>query len=287
MMRYPLLSALVLCLSLTSCDTNEILPPEEPHRLRILSITSPQISEFYLYDKNSMVTFWYYEESLSGWDVTYQAEYDYPAYDRINIQESESSTFSMSATQTRNCDETLFLDHDGVARYSEGLFTYLEDDFTMLQKKYRCEFKYNHLLQLEVIAVSEWRTDQSGWTEERPLTYNILIEWTGNDITRIVEPNRESTFTYFNGTGMEYRPIIGFNIFRASYTPLKYCGVFGAQPANLLRSKTISDTGIGGGSSYKIDYSYSLSHGDSGSKVEKYTEAINGMPRQEYSILWE
>lgn len=280
------LNLVILCVlmsMLASCDDKD--EPVNPPQYRISWIYFDHSYQDFEYDSKGRISKFEYHESDPDWIVSYVSSYSYPENDNVISITSEEQF----GTDIWSYDEKLYLNPDGTASHATGTATLRNDDGEKLMvKNYAMEFLYNSSGQLIKVNTAERRTNDTGWEEPTPLEWCAELEWADDNLVRYSEysnpkyPTFTKTFTYFAGETTHYLPIVQGPVMRRYYLPLQYQGVLGKQSVGMVKTMEISSNQ----SQQKIDFSYDISTSIYNSRVEGYTELMNGKETK-YTIGWE
>ena len=280
-MKYLSILFLVLSLAITSCSKNDepIIPST---KYRIVFIYSDETTQTFEYNPTGNITEWNFLETTSSQTIA-DASYDYDADGcsvKINAEESHGD-------QKWIFEEVLYLNQNGTAKSAEGVVGLyrIEDNSLLMKKRYSVAFNYNGLKQLGSIQIVEKRMIDNG-EDPYPLKWNIDFAWSDNNLIEYREyltpasPLIVYEYTYYDGAGADYAPIVQRPILRAYYTPLQYQGYFGVKPKGLVKTVTVDNN-------YSTDYSYNISTNSTNSMVEDYYEKSPSGKDTKYTIGWE
>ncbi len=265
---------------MVSCSKNDdpILPSSQ---YKISFIYSDETTQLFDYDSEDNIKEWQYIETKSS-QLIADASYNY---------EADGSSISIAAEEVYVgkkwvFEEVLYLNVDGTAKSAEGTagLYCVEDNSLLMKKSYSVIFNYNVAKQLTSIRIVEKRIIEHG-DDPYPLKNNIDFEWSDNNLIESREylnptsPLKVCEYTYYDGAGVDFAPIIHYPILRAYYKPLQYQGRFGSQPKGLVRKSTIDNN-------YSTDYYYNLGN-STNSIVEGYIEKLPSGRETQYTIGWE
>lgn len=99
----------------------------------------------------------------------------------------------------------------------------------------------------------------------------------------------KTTYLYYGGNFVDYKPILNKPILRYFYLPLQYQGVLGKQSDDMVKSETISEIRLGEEiDSYNLDYSYDISTTIHDSRIEAFSShrSYDG-EELKYIVSWE
>ena len=278
-MKYLSILFLALSLAITSCSKNDE-PIIRSTKYRIVFIYSEETTQTFEYNPTGNITEWHFLETTSSQTIA-DASYDYDADGcsvKINAEESHGDH------QKGIFEEVLYLNQNGAAKSAGGVLVLYRIGYKsiLMKKRYSVAFSYNELKQLESIQIVEKRMIDNG-EDPYPLKWNIDFAWSDNNLIEYREyltpasPLIVYEYTYYDGAGADYAPIVQRPILRAYYTPLQYQGYFGVKPKGLVKTVTVDNN-------YSTDYSYNIS---TNSMVEDYYEKSPGGKDTKYTIGWE
>lgn len=280
-MKY--LSTLIAILSMVvvSCNNNDEPTPAST-QYRISFIHSDELTQTFDYNSEGNIKEWHCLETPSSKTIA-NASYDYD----INGSSVIINAEELHGDQKWIFEEILSLNIDGTAKSAEGVVGMyrVEDNSLFMKKRYSVVFNYNVAKQLESIRIVEKRIIDNG-DDTHPLKWNIDFVWNNNNLieykeyTNPASPSKVCEYTYYDGIGVDYAPIIQYPVLRAYYTPLHYQGRFGVEPKGLVKNATVDNI-------YTTDYSYNISTSSTKSIVDDYFEKLPSGREIEYTIGWE
>lgn len=279
-MKYLSSLFVILIVVLASCskDDDPTLPETQ---YKISFIHSDETSQTFDYDSEGNLKKWQYLETQSS-QIIADATYIYDTeVNSVKIDAEESH-----GDQMWKFEEILYLNIDGTAKSAEGIaeLYQVEDKSLLMRKRYSAVFNYNVTRQLESIRIVEKRIIENG-DDPYPLKWNIDFVWSNGNLIESKEysnptsPLKAREYSYYDGVGADYAPIVQYPFLRAYYTPLRYQGYFGVQTKGLVKKCTVDNT--------TTDYSYNLSTNSTNSIVEGYLEKLPSGREIQYTIGWE
>ena len=184
-------------------------------------------------------------------------------------------------------EEVLSLNIGGTAKSAEGVVGLyrVEDNSLFMKKRFSVVFNYNVAKQLESIRIVEKRIVDNV-DDPYPIKWNIDFAWSNNNLieykeyTNPASPSKVCEYTYYDGIGVDYAPIIQYPVLRTYYKPLHYQGRFGVETKGLVKKATVDNI-------YTTDYSYNISTNSTKSIVEEYSEKLPSGREIQYTIGWE
>lgn len=273
-------------LILVSCKDNNEPEQKNASDQLLLSITSASSVEEYSYDNMNRVVEWYYNDG----SCHYMAEYDYSSKDMIIINASETCIIGNEIVMDAKYEESVYLDSEGKAKYSEGVWTYSDTNISSLKKKYRNSFEFDSLNELVFFKCEEWYINSIGL----PMTTTIKFEWQ-NGLLKSSEEGYESAKPYriinYEYTDIKNggnNPIACPIVLRSYYIALHLNDRFGKLPRFFVEEEDINNINTNNHSIYK--YAYSL---DSQGLVNKYKQEIRDLKQGDvisnraYQISWK
>lgn len=274
-------------LVMSACDKKEE-PELSPTPLKISFIAPSDDNqetgycEVFNYTNDNLISSWEYKDENN--DIAIRSSYEYRD-DTILIACNEIK-------RNWHYEERLYLNPNGTANRAEGrarVYDSIDPSHVVLIKNYIVNFKYNSLNQLTDISISEKRANDNGWEESNSLDWSVKLTWDNNNLKNYSEfhnsssPYIDVTYSYYDGTSINYMPILNRPILRSYYLPLQYQGVLGKQSEDLIKSYTVSQP-------QSFDYikyfSYDLSLSVRNSMVENYYEKCNGKEIK-YVVGWD
>ena len=280
-MKYLSTLFLILSMVITSCNNdNDQLPSATQYRISF--IHSDETTQLFDYNSAGNIKEWHYLETPTSQTIAY-ASYNYDADgNSVKIDAEE-----LQGDQKLIFDEVLSLNTDGTAKSAEGIAELfrMKDNSLVMKKKYSVVLSYNELKQLKAIEVEE-RPISDKDDDSYPLKWNIDLVWSNNNIMECREYSNSTSpltvyeYTYYDGSGIDYVPIVQYPILRSYYTPLQYQGYFGMQSKDLVKKATVDKN-------YSIEYSFNISTNSTNSMVEDYFEKSPSGKETKYTVGWE
>lgn len=272
---------LIFSIAITSCSKNdEPTTPSTQHRIGF--IYSDETTQSFDYNSTGDIKEWHYLETSSSRTIA----------DASYVYDAERNSVKIDATELHGdqkwiFEEDLSLNIDGTAKTAEGVagLYRIEDNGLLMKKRYSVVFSYNGLKQLESIQIVEKRIIDKG-EDPYPLRWNIYFVWKNNSLIECKEhtnpsaPSKVYEYTYYEGIGVDYAPIVQYPVLRAYYIPLRYQGYFGAQSKGLVKKATVDND-------YSTDYSYNISTNATNTMVEDYFEKSPSGKETKHTIGWE
>lgn len=281
MKRLFLSLPMLLIMVLTSCSEKEDPTPEAAAPERLAAISGDNQTVEFFYDNFGNVTRW--THNCDG-DRT-QANYNYSISGAIILRTLR--TYKSDPVYKTLHDETMYLNGDGLAEYTEGTYILYHDMKPETKKRFHTDFIYNDLGQLITIRFSEWRQDGDGW-EDTPWTWENSLEWEAGNIVRYTDylgnskPFNEYQYTYYGGITVTVNPVV-FPIIRPEYTPLQLAGYLGRQSREQVKEVTITEMS---GNTQIEKYSYDFSSSLIDTRIESFTKTVNDGVENAFSVLW-
>lgn len=280
-MKYLSTLIVILSMAIVSCNKNDApTPPSTQHRISF--IYSDDTTQLFDYDSDGNITAWQKLETKSSQTIA-NASYVYDA---------DGSSVKINADELRGdqkwiFEEVLSLNVDGTVKSAEGVVGLyrVEDSGLLMKKRYTVVFNYNLAKQLESIRIVE-KHIADYVDDPYPIEWNIDLAWSNNKVTGYKEysnpaaPIKICEYTYYDGIGVDYAPIVQYPVLRDYYTPLHYQGRFGVKSSGLVKKITVDNI-------YTTDFSYNISTNSTKSIVEEYSEKLPGGREIQYTIGWE
>lgn len=273
-------------LILVSCKDNNEPEQKNASDQLLLSITSPSSVEEYSYDNMNRVVEWYYNDG----SYHYMAEYDYSSKDMIIINASETCIIGNEIVMDAKYEESVYLDSEGKAKYSEGVWTYSDTNISGLKKKYRNSFEFDSLNELVFFKCEEWNINST----DMPMITNIKFVWQNGLLKSSEEsyvsakPYRIINYEYTDIKNGGNDPIACPIVLRSYYIALHLNDRFGKLPRFFVEEEDINNINTNDHSIYK--YAYSL---DSQGLVNEYKQEIRDLKQGDvisnraYQISWK
>lgn len=266
---------LLALLAAAACTEPQQEEPVGQKQLKVTAIKSDNYEEEYRYDDRQQLTQWICTEP---W-LTSQGAYSYTDKGEINIRASKIETLKPGTDESWLYEEKLSLGSDGLAIYTEGVYSHYLGTTLKEKRNYRKDFSYNTASQLVSIATTVTPISPAGASH----TWQDRIEWKGDIITEYIDGSPDGTrtvsYTYrLTPIGMP-TPVVVANL-GFYYAPLQLNGVFGERPDRLVNVALEQQ----GSTETRTVYSYL--HRDN-TKVEGYSKQQGTSPDRTFAITWQ